>query len=107
MSDLVHVTDADFESEVLKSEIPVLVDFSAAWCSPCLRLRPILEDLATEYSGRVKIVHVDIDQAQSAASRYKVMSVPTLKFLKGGEIVDEAIGLMSKSDLSSRIDKLL
>jgi thioredoxin 1 len=107
MSDLVHVTDSNFEAEVLRSELPVLVDFSAAWCGPCQRLQPILEELATEYAGRVKVAHVDIDQAQSTASKYSVMSVPTLKFIKSGEIVDQALGLMSKSDLASRIDKLL
>lgn len=107
MSDLVHVTDGNFEAEVINSDTPVLVDFSAAWCGPCQRLKPIVEELATEYKGRVKVAHVDIDEAQSTASRFSVMSVPTLKFVKGGEIVDEAIGLMSKSDLAGRLDKLL
>ena len=107
MSDLVHVTDGNFEAEVLSSDVPVLVDFSAAWCGPCQRLKPIVEELATEYKGRVKVAHVDIDEAQNTASRFSVMSVPTLKFVKDGEIVDEAIGLMSKSDLAGRLDKLL
>jgi len=107
MSDLVHVNDGNFENEVLQSDLPVLVDFSAAWCGPCQRLKPIIEELATEYAGRVKVAHVDIDEAQSTASKYDVMSVPTLKFIKGGEIVDQAIGLLSKSDLASRMDKLV
>ena len=107
MSDLVHVDDANFEAEVLNSELPVVVDFSAVWCGPCLRLKPIIEELATEYAGRVKIAHVDIDEAQSTAGKYQIMSVPTLKFIKNGEIVDEAIGLLSKSDLAGRVEKLL
>ena len=107
LSNLVHVNDANFEAEVLKSDMPVLVDFSAAWCGPCQRLAPILEELADEYSDRVKVVHVNIDEAQAVASQYKIMSVPTLKFMKGGEIQDEAVGLMSKADLASRIDKAL
>jgi thioredoxin 1 len=101
------VNDGNFEAEVLSSDLPVLVDFSATWCGPCQRLKPIVEELATEYKGRVKVAHVDIDEAQNTASRFSVMSVPTLKFIKGGEIVDEAIGLMSKSDLAGRLDKLL
>jgi len=107
MTDLVHVNDGNFEAEVLNSDIPVLVDFSAAWCGPCQRLKPIVEELATEYQGRVKVAHIDIDEAQNTASRFSVMSVPTLKFIKGGEVVDEAIGLLSKSDLVGRLDKLL
>jgi len=107
MSDLVHVNDGNFDNEVLKSDIPVLVDFSAAWCGPCQRLKPIIEELATEYAGRVKVAHVDIDEAQTTASKYAVMSVPTLKFIKGGEIVDQAIGLLSKTDLASRMDKMV
>lgn len=107
MSDLLNVNDGNFEAEVLNSDLPVLVDFSAAWCGPCQRLKPIVEELSTEYKGRVKVAHVDIDEAQNTASRFSVMSVPTLKFIKGGEVVDEAIGLMSKSDLAGRLDKLL
>ena len=107
MSDLLHVNDGNFEAEVLKSDVPVLVDFSAAWCGPCQRLRPIIEELATEYAGRAKVAHVDIDEAQATAGKYSIMSVPTLKFVKGGEIVDEAIGLLSKAELASRLEKLL
>lgn len=107
MSNLLHVDDANFETEVLNSELPVLVDFSAAWCGPCQKLKPIVEEIANEYEGKVKVAHVDIDQAQDTAAKYSVMSVPALKFMKQGEIVDEAIGLMSKSDLASRLDKLI
>lgn len=107
MSKLLHIDDSNFETEVLQSELPVVVDFSATWCGPCQRLKPIVEELADDYDGRVRVAHVDIDQAQETAAKYSVMSVPTLKFIKGGEIVDEAFGLMSKADLSSRIDQLL
>ncbi|MFQ5768271.1 MAG: thioredoxin [Acidobacteriota bacterium] len=107
MSDLIEVRDSDFEAKVLGSQRPVLVDFSASWCGPCKRLEPIVRELATEYAGKVDIVHVDVDEAQKTAARYGVMSVPTLLFFNKGEVRDQLTGLVAKEALAQRIDQLL
>ncbi len=104
MSDTVKITTANFESEVAQSDVPVLVDFGATWCGPCQALKPIVEELATEYAGKVKIGEVDIDQSSDLAAQFAVMSVPTLLFFRGGEVVDKHTGLLSKNDLKKRID---
>ncbi len=106
MSDVLHITDENFESEVLQSEVPVLVDFSATWCGPCKKLEPIVEELATEFKGKLKVAHVDVDQARNAAMKFGVMSVPTVLYLKGGEVQDTQIGLVAKSDMVEKINGL-
>ncbi len=100
-------TDENFESEVKKSDMPVLVDFGAEWCGPCRALAPIVEELATEFQGRLKVGTVDIDRARGVASQFGIMSVPTLLFFKAGRQVDKVIGLQRKNDLKNRIEKLL
>jgi thioredoxin 1 len=100
-------TDDNFESEVKKSPTPVLVDFGAEWCGPCRALAPIVEDLAKEYSGRLKVGTVDIDRAQDVARQFQIMSVPTIIFFKGGSVVDKVTGLRPKADLKKRIDAVL
>jgi thioredoxin 1 len=100
-------TDANFESEVLSSDQPVLVDFSATWCGPCKMLNPIINELAQEYEGRVKVGKVDTDQSQTTAARYAITSVPTVLLFKGGEQVDRLIGVNSKSVYKQKIDDLL
>jgi len=107
MSKVVEADDSNFESEVLQADGLVLVDFSAAWCAPCKKLEPIVHDLAGEYDGRMKVVHVDVDQAQSVAARFGVMSVPTLLLMREGVVKDQMIGLASKQALADRIDKVL
>jgi thioredoxin 1 len=107
MSKVVEVDDNSFESEVLQADGLVLVDFSAAWCAPCKKLEPIVHDLAGDYDGRVKVVHVDVDQAQSVAARFGVMSVPTVLLMKDGVVKDQLIGLASKQALADRIDKVI
>jgi thioredoxin 1 len=107
MSKVVEADDNSFESEVLQAEGLVLVDFSAAWCAPCKKLEPIVHDLAGEYDGRMKVVHVDVDQAQSVAARFGVMSVPTLLLMREGVVKDQMIGLASKQALADRIDKVI
>jgi len=107
MSDLIHVTDENFDAEILKSEIPVLVDFSATWCGPCKQLTPIVEELAAEYAGRLKVAHVDVDHARDHAARFRVMSVPTVLYIKGGEVTDSQIGLTNKDKMVEKIDRML
>ncbi|MBU0741932.1 thioredoxin [bacterium] len=107
MSDLIHVTDENFEAEILNSEIPVLVDFSATWCGPCKQLTPIVEELAVEYAGRLKVAHVDVDHARDHAAKFGVMSVPTVLYIKGGTVTDSQVGLTAKEKMIEKIDKML
>ncbi len=107
MSHLIHVTDANFQQEVLDSALPVVVDFSATWCGPCKQLKPIVEELATLYEGKVKIAHVDVDEARQAAMKYGVMSVPTVLYIKGGQVRDSQIGVLAKEKMVAKIDNLI
>jgi len=107
MSHLIHVTDANFQQEVLDSALPVVVDFSATWCGPCKQLKPIVEELATQYEGKVKVAHVDVDQARQAAMKYGVMSVPTVLYIKGGQVRDSQIGVLAKEKMAAKIDGLI
>ena len=100
MSDVLQATDQTFDAEVMQSEQPVLVDFSATWCGPCKRLEPIVSEIASEYSGRLKVVKVDIDQAPTTASKFGVMSVPTVLIIQGGAVKDQVVGLVSKQHLA-------
>jgi thioredoxin 1 len=107
MGNALEFTDANFQTEVLQSDKPVVVDFSATWCGPCRQLAPIIEDLASEYSGKVKVGKVDIDASQDVASRYGIMSVPTVMFFKGGKMVDTMVGVSAKGVYKSKIDRLV
>jgi thioredoxin 1 len=100
-------TAENFDAEVLKSSVPVLVDFTATWCGPCQKLAPILDELAVEYAGKVKIGKVDIDQNNDLASRYGIMSVPTVMAFKGGSPQETLVGLYPKSHLKAKIDQLI
>jgi len=101
------VTDADFETEVLKSDLPVLVDFWAPWCGPCRMVAPIVDELAEEYNGKVKFVKVNTDDSVQTAVRYGIRSIPALLVFKGGQAVDQVIGFRPKSDLKRTLDKSL
>lgn len=107
MSQVFEADDANFESEVLGNEIPVLVDFSATWCAPCRKLEPIVEDIAGEYAGRLKVVRVDVDNARNIAARFGVMSVPTVMLFKGGQVKDQVIGVLPRKQLADRVDQVL
>ena len=100
-------TDENFASEVKESSSPVLVDFGAEWCGPCRALAPIVEDLATEYDGRLKVGTVDIDHSKGVAAEFGIMSVPTIIFFKDGQPVDKIVGLRSKADLKKTIDGII
>lgn len=104
---VVHITEDNFEQEVLKSDIPVLLDFSATWCGPCQMVAPIVEELGKDYDGKAKICKLDIDESQPLAAKYKVMSVPTLMYFKNGEPVDKLVGAVPKAMLAEKLDALL
>ncbi|PNK60681.1 thioredoxin [Psychrobacter sp. FDAARGOS_221] len=108
MSDLIiNTSDANFEQDVAKSELPVLLDFWAAWCGPCKAIAPILEEIAEEYKGKVQVVKIDVDDNPETASRFGIRSIPTLMVFKNGEKVDTAMGLQPKADLAALLDKHL
>jgi thioredoxin 1 len=107
MSHVVDVTDANFEAEVMKSETPVLLDFSAEWCGPCKKLAPIVEDLAQEYEGKLKVGHLDVEVSPATAAEFGVMSVPTLIFFKRGNRADQIIGAVSRPTLVGAIKKVI
>ncbi|ETI60308.1 thioredoxin TrxA [Marinomonas profundimaris] len=95
----IQITDAQFAEEVLNSEIPVIVDFWAPWCGPCKMIAPVLEDVAAEYAGKVKVVKLNVDENQETAPKYNVRGIPTLLIVKGGEVVATKVGAVSKSQL--------
>ena len=103
----VVITKNNFESEVLNSNIPVLVDFWATWCGPCRMLAPIIEEIANENEGSLKVGKVDVDEVPALASRFGVMSIPTLIVLKGGKVVEQAVGARGKADIAAMIERHL
>ncbi|CAN5538393.1 thioredoxin [soil metagenome] len=102
----VTIDEANFENEVTKSAQPVLVDFWAEWCGPCKMIAPILDEIAKEKAGSVKIAKVNVDQNQSLSARYNIRAIPTLLFFKDGQLRDQVTGMASKKDLLSRIESL-
>jgi thioredoxin 1 len=103
--DTVAVGDADFQKTVLESQEPVLVDFWATWCAPCRAIAPALEELATQYKGKVKIAKVDVDDAQEVAQKFGIRSIPTLLMFKGGKVVDQIVGAVPKAKLEESLRK--
>jgi thioredoxin 1 len=104
-SNIVTLTDANFRQEVVQSLTPVLVDFWAEWCGPCKMLAPILDEIASDYDGRVKVAKVNIDEHQAVAGEYGIRAIPTLLIFKNGQVVEQVVGLKSKRDLKANIEK--
>jgi len=107
MSAVQSVTDADFEAQVLQSDLPVLVDFWAPWCGPCRMIAPALDALSAEYTGRVRVVKLDIDQNSNIALAYQVRSIPLLLVFKGGEVVARQVGAVGQAQLRQLIESAL
>ena len=101
------VTDQNFEGEVIKSALPVLVDLWAPWCGPCRMVAPVVDKLAERYTGKFKFCRLNVDENPKTASKYRVMSIPTLMFFKGGEAVDTVVGAVPERVLQSKIEELL
>ena len=104
---LIHVTDDSFESDVLQSNAPVLVDYWAEWCGPCKMIAPILDEVASEYADKLKIAKLDVDQNAETAQKYGIRSIPCLMLFKDGDILATQVGALSKSQLSEFIDQNL
>ena len=104
---LLHVTDEDFESQVLQADIPVLVDFWASWCGPCLAIGPVISELADNYDGKVKVAKMNVDQNPVTPGKYGIRAIPTLIIYKDGQVVDKITGAVGKATLESVLDKVL
>ena len=100
----IAVNDENFESEVLRSSVPVLVDFWAEWCGPCRMIAPVVDEIAAEYKDKLKVCKMNVDEGRQTAVNYGIMSIPTLMIFKGGEAVDKIVGSVPKNDLVSKIN---
>ena len=107
MSEVLHINDADFESIVVNSDIPVLLDFWAPWCGPCKMIAPVLDELAPEFAGKVKIVKMNVDDNQTTPARFGVRSIPTLLLIKNGQVVATQVGALPKTQLANFINQYI
>jgi thioredoxin 1 len=104
-NDVIELQDSTFQQEVLKSDVPVLVDFWAEWCGPCKMIAPTVDELAKQYKGKVKVAKMDVDKHQQVPQQFGIRSIPTLLVFKGGRVVDTIIGAVSKSKLEDSLKK--
>lgn len=107
MADILQVTDTDFEQEILKADTPALVDFWAAWCGPCRAIAPVVEELAKDYAGKVKIAKMNVDENSKTPVKYGIRAIPTLILFKNGNVVDQITGAVSKTQIENAIKKML
>ena len=105
MSEVLHINDADFESIVVNSDIPVLLDFWAPWCGPCKMIAPVLDELAPEFAGKVKIVKMNVDDNQTTPAQFGVRSIPTLLLIKNGQVIATQVGALPKTQLANFINQ--
>lgn len=106
-ADVVTLKDASFETDVIKSDVPVLVDFWATWCGPCKAIAPLVDEVAREYKGKLKVGKVDVDENQEIAQKYGIRSIPTILLFKGGKVVDMLIGAVPKQKLVDSVKKAI
>ncbi len=104
---LVHLDDSNFQKEILEEKNPAMVDFYTTWCGPCKIVSPIIEELAKEYKGRFKVGKLNVEEAQAVATKYSIMSVPTLLFFKEGKVIDQVVGVLSKQQLEAKIEEFI
>ncbi|MBI2412710.1 MAG: thioredoxin [Deltaproteobacteria bacterium] len=102
---IINVTDSTFDSMVLKSEVPALVDFWASWCAPCRAIAPIVDEMATEYTGRIRVAKMNVDDNPATPGRYGVRGIPTLILFKGGKVIDQLVGAVPKNQIKELIEK--
>jgi thioredoxin len=107
MADIMQVTDNDFEAEILKADTPALVDFWAAWCGPCRAIAPVVEELAKDYAGKVKVAKMNVDENSKTPVKYGIRAIPTLILFKNGNVVDQITGAVSKTQIENAIKKML
>ena len=107
MADLLHVTDENFDAEIMKSEVPAMVDFWAEWCGPCRMVGPVVEELAAQYQGKVKIAKMDVDKNRQTPAKFGIRNIPTLIFFKGGQVAQTIVGAQPKSYIEQELKRLL
>jgi thioredoxin 1 len=107
VSEILDVTDATFEKEVLKSDLPVLVDFWAEWCAPCRTLAPVIKDLAKTYEGRLRVAKLDVDASPGVPAKFQIRAMPTLLFFKGGQVVDSIVGAVPRQKIEQKLATLV
>jgi len=105
MAEVANITEENFDQEVLRSDLPVLVDFWAPWCGPCRAVSPVVEKVGADFAGKLKTVKVNVDEAQPLAARYAIRSIPSLLIFSGGQVVDSVVGFLPEAELKKRVEK--